>query len=145
MPEDADIHVQAVVVGCQREDGRWLLIRRSATVMAPHRVAFPGGRMEPGETQRQAAVRELREELGAEVELVRLVWKRSFVRERRVTLHGWLGRLLTRDLTPAPDEVAEILWLSAEEAIAHPDAVPDVPSFLEALAGARGPTRAAPR
>ena len=136
MPETKETHVQAVVVGCRRDDGRWLLIRRSATVMAPNRIAFPGGRMEPGETQREAAVRELREELGAEIELVRHVWKHSFVRDRRVTLHGWLGKLLSSELWPEPAEVAEVLWLTADEAIAHPDAVPDVPSFLEALEAA---------
>jgi ADP-ribose pyrophosphatase YjhB (NUDIX family) len=35
--------------------------------------ALPAGRMEPGETYEQAAVREVREETGYEVELERLV------------------------------------------------------------------------
>lgn len=133
MPETPQSHVVGVIVGCRREDGRWLLIRRSATVISPHQIAFPGGRIEPGETQREAAVREMREELGAEIELIRRVWQHSFVRGRRVTLHGWLGKLLSAELRPAPAEVAEVLWLSAAEAIAHPDGVPDIPSFLQAL------------
>ena len=39
--------------------GRFLLLRRSQRVSNPGWWTFPGGRVEPGETPRAAAVREL--------------------------------------------------------------------------------------
>ena len=36
--------------------------------------SFPGGRIELGETSSDALIREMQEELGAEVEIVRLLW-----------------------------------------------------------------------
>ena len=63
--------VVAVVV----RDGRFLVIRRSQQVVAPGAFCFPGGGIEPGETEEAALVRELREELDVLVRPIRLVWR----------------------------------------------------------------------
>lgn len=63
--------VPAVGVVCLRDD-EVLLIRRGR----PPRLgewSLPGGRVEPGETVREAALRELREETGVEADLLGLV------------------------------------------------------------------------
>ena len=57
----------AVVV----RDDRFLVIRRSANVVAPGAFCFPGGGIEAGETEERALVREFREELGATIVPVR--------------------------------------------------------------------------
>jgi 8-oxo-dGTP diphosphatase len=131
-PTQADGRVHGVIVGCRRADGRWLLIRRSKHVIAPLRVCFPGGAIEVGEDVQAAAIREMREEVGAEVELVGEVWHNDFD-DRNLTLHGYFGRLLTAELTPDPHEVAEVLWLTAKEAASHPDALDKTGAFVEAL------------
>jgi 8-oxo-dGTP pyrophosphatase MutT (NUDIX family) len=121
-----------VVVACQRTDGRWLMIRRSATVPAPLRVCFPGGWVDDGETQTAAVVREMREELRAEVDPVRCVWRHDFA-ERPLTLWGWRAELKSPVLVPNPAEVHEVLWLMATEVVNHPDVLPHTDRFIAAL------------
>jgi hypothetical protein len=36
-------------------------------------------------------------------------------------------------MRPNTDEVAELLWLSEAEALAHPDGLPTLPSLFDAL------------
>jgi (d)CTP diphosphatase len=127
-----DGRLHGVIVACQRHDGRWLLIRRSATVPGPLRVCFPGGGIDAGESQEEALVREMREELAADVVPVRCVWHYR-ASERALTLWGWLAELRSSALTPNPAEVHEILWLTAPEAVAHPDVLPRTDAFLAAL------------
>ena len=132
-PKGADGRTLGVVVACPRADGRWLLIRRSATVIAPRRICFPGGHIEAGESDGEAAVREMREELGVAIEPVRRVWEYALP-ERPVTLYGWLGRLHSLELRPAPAEVEEVLWLTLDQAASHPEGLPATPDFAAALA-----------
>jgi 8-oxo-dGTP diphosphatase len=58
-------HVAAAVLW--REDGSYLLGQRAADTFYPGYWEFPGGKVEAGETPRQALVRELHEELGIDV------------------------------------------------------------------------------
>lgn len=55
-------------------DGRYLLLQRAGGKSRPYLWCFPGGKVEPGETGRQAVVREVREETGLTVEAVRLLY-----------------------------------------------------------------------
>jgi 8-oxo-dGTP pyrophosphatase MutT (NUDIX family) len=126
-----DGRVHAVAVACHRDD-RWLLIRRSATVSAPLAVAFPGGTLEAGETQVDAVIREMREELDAIVEPISAFWVYSF-EDRPLTLWGWHAKLLNHKLTPSPAEVAQILWLRPDQAAQHPDRTPQMAEFIRAL------------
>lgn len=127
--------LEGVVVACRRADGRWLLIRRSATVRRPLRVCFPGGWIDPGENQAAAVVREMREELDVEVVPVRCVWRHVFGEPPRV-LWGWLAELTSSAALPAPAEVHEVFWLTSNEAVQHPDVLPYTDAFLAALRGA---------
>lgn len=127
--------LHAALVAVRDEAGRFLMIRRSARVAAPHRVCFPGGRIERAEAPRAAAAREMREELG--VELADLaVCLEAFEPTRGVWLHGFSARLASPVLLPDPAEVSEVLWLRADAARRHPDALqPSTDLLLDALLG----------
>jgi 8-oxo-dGTP diphosphatase len=59
------------VVGAmlEKEGGRYLITQRPLTSSLPLLWEFPGGRVEPGESDAKALARELREEMGIEVEI----------------------------------------------------------------------------
>jgi 8-oxo-dGTP diphosphatase len=57
-----------VAVGVITNNGRVLACQRKRTVRYPLKWEFPGGKLEPGETPRQALIRELREELMIDAE-----------------------------------------------------------------------------
>ena len=53
--------------------------------------------------------------------------------DRPLKLFGWIAQLADGELRPDPAEIAEILWLTAQEAIEHPDALSSNRSFVECL------------
>jgi 8-oxo-dGTP diphosphatase len=59
------------VVGAmiEKEGGRYLITQRRPTSSLPLLWEFPGGRVEAGESDRDALARELREEMGIEVDI----------------------------------------------------------------------------
>jgi 8-oxo-dGTP diphosphatase len=125
-----------VVIACRRADGRWLMVRRAAGVeRAPLKIGFPGGEIEPGETQEQAAIREAREEVGIEVRPLRCVWTHDRP-DGSWRLFAWLCEWTGGEVRPNPAEVAQAMWLDADEGSCHPDALPTMRSLCDALARA---------
>ena len=127
-----DGRVHGVAVAISDGNGRWLCVRRSATVVAPLKVCFPGGGVDADETQAAAVVRETREEIGIEVRPIRCIWRWEHP-ERPLTLFGWLAEHISGDPRPDPKEIAEIVWLTGDEVSCHPEGLPSNASFSEAL------------
>ena len=50
-------------------DGKILAVQRSRTMSMPMKWEFPGGKIEPAETEVECIKREIREELGIEIEV----------------------------------------------------------------------------
>ena len=65
-----------VVAAVLEQDGRYLITQRRATAVLPLMWEFPGGRVEPGETDAQALKREFHHRLGADIDVGKLI---SFV------------------------------------------------------------------
>jgi mutator protein MutT len=62
-----------VVAGIIEQDGRVLICQRQSGRIFAGKWEFPGGKMRPSETPRQALARELREELGTSPKIGELV------------------------------------------------------------------------
>lgn len=117
------------VVAVARRGGRFLAIRRSRAVAAPGRVCFPGGHVEPGEEEAAAVIRECREELALVVEPTACLWRSTTPWGTR--LAWWRVELAAAaEPVPFPAEVEEVLWLSFEELLAHPDLLEGNREFL---------------
>lgn len=132
-PDELEVPARRGAVAVVVREGRFLVIERSALVVAPGAFCFPGGGIEGAESERDALVREFQEELGAAIEPVRCVW-RSTTRWR-VELAWWLGHLHpAAELLANPAEVAAVHWLSPEEMLAHGALLESNRAFLAAVA-----------
>lgn len=99
------------------QDGKLLAIQRGPAVPYAGHWAPPSGTIEPGETQAQAVVREMAEELGLEVEPLAKVWECP-TDDGRYTLHWWTARPLSSELRLDPGEVNAARWVTPEEFLA---------------------------
>lgn len=94
------------------EEGARVLMTRRADSLARHtgQIAFPGGRLDPGETAVQAALREAWEEVALDPAAVSVLGLSDAYETGTgylvTPVVGWLEA--TPILTPSPDEVAEV-------------------------------------
>lgn len=130
-PEEQPILRYGAVAVIVRQQ-RLLVIRRSQHVIAPGDYCFPGGGIEPGETETQALVRELREELNCDVRPLKRLGET--VSHWRVHLAWWHSALADdAQLAPNPLEVAAIHWLTPEEIIALPNLLDSNRDFIGSM------------
>jgi 8-oxo-dGTP diphosphatase len=110
---------QAVVAVIVRH-GRFLVVQRGPEASRSGYWAPPSGRVEPGETQPRALVREMREELGLTVRPLAKVWECD-TDDGTFRLHWWAVEPGPETLSPDPGEVSEARWVNpAEFAELHP-------------------------
>jgi 8-oxo-dGTP diphosphatase len=104
---------QQVVVGAAIVDGdRVLAAQRSEPPALAGLWEFPGGKVDPGETDEAALVRECREELGVDVLLGARIGRDWPIGEYGV-LRVWLGGIAAGELTAV--EHAALRWLTVDE------------------------------
>lgn len=111
---------------------RLLVIRRSELVVAPGAYCFPGGGIEPGESEADALIRELDEELGVKVTPHRRLWES--VTAWQVELAWWLASLPSAaEFSPNAAEVAETHWLTTAQIRQLSGLLSSNHEFLDAL------------
>ena len=77
-----------VVAAVIERDGSFLVTRRLEGTHLGGMWEFPGGKITTGETHAEALVREIREELDADIDVGALLFETQFdYAERRVSLH----------------------------------------------------------
>ena len=111
--------VAAVIVTA----GRVLACERSAPPEVAGRWEFPGGKVEPGETDAQALARECAEELGVRVEVGERVGPDVPLARGRAVLRVFAVTLLGGDV-PQALEHSSMRWLGVDEL----DSVPWLPA-----------------
>jgi 8-oxo-dGTP diphosphatase len=126
--------VTVVVAAAIECDGRYLAARRTKPDWAAGRWEFPGGKVEPGETEEQALVREIREELGVDIEVKRRI-PGEWPLHDDLVLHLYAATLIAGE--PAPlEQHDEIRWVTPSEF----DGIDWLPSDVDAVRSLREAT-----
>lgn len=124
-----------VVAALIVHEGRVLAQRRPEGKPRAGLWEFPGGKVEPGESDAEALVRECREELGAEIRVGPLVWATTHAYpDLEVTLLVYRAELEAGE-SPSAREEAQLEWIPLSELEARPFCEADRPLIALLAAG----------
>ncbi len=121
----------AVAAAVILDVGRILIAHRFPHAHLPDLWEFPGGKLLPGESAEDCAIREVAEELGIAIEILGPLLRRPYdYADRRVDLSFFVARRISG--APRPLGCQEWRWVTPEELLAYP--LPDASEpVLDAL------------
>ena len=128
--------MRAIVVSAAviERDDAFLLTRRAADTHLGGRWEFPGGKVERGETVEASLVREIREELGCDVDVGSLLLTtRHAYPDVHVELHFFSARLVGE---PMPQLGQDMQWVPRAQLARLP--LPEADADLVTLLVSRG-------
>lgn len=121
-----------VVAAVLEREGRYLITQRRTTAVLPLMWEFPGGRVEPGETDQAALKRELVHRLGVDIEVGKLISFVSHPYEHYVVdLFLYECTLVTEALEPRA--VNAFKWVASSEFDQYPFTPADEASMNKLL------------
>ncbi len=111
---DGESEPPRVIVGAAIiSAGRVLAGARSEPPAMAGMWEFPGGKVEPGESEHEALIRECVEELGVQIEIGDRIGTDVLLRHGRAVLRLFAARLVGGE--PQPYDHAELRWLGIDE------------------------------
>jgi 8-oxo-dGTP diphosphatase len=122
----ATVVVAAII---QDEGGNYLCCKRGEWKASPGKWEFPGGKPEAGEELAEALIREIKEELGVKISVVRQ-FDRSTTGE--IDLVTFVCDLLGEKPISSTDH-SEIRWVAEQELSKLDWAEPDLPALKRIL------------
>lgn len=115
------------------EDRKYLICRRGPMGSGAGAWEFPGGKIEPGETEKQALVREIKEELSVDIDENKLVFISDHVHqytERKVHIYLFKYDVVKLDYQLVDHDFAQ--WVSLDQITNYTLTDADVP-FIQRL------------
>ncbi|MBE5989942.1 MAG: CoA pyrophosphatase [Paenibacillaceae bacterium] len=113
MVEEEKYRKYAVLIPVLTIDGaKYLLFEKRSSNLKhqPGEICFPGGKLEPGETLKQCAVRETMEELNVTSRQIKVLGPGDiYISPFRLIIHSFIGELKDYNDTFSTDEVEEII------------------------------------
>ncbi|RQO74044.1 8-oxo-dGTP diphosphatase MutT [Pedobacter sp. KBW06] len=117
------------------EEGKILVAQRSARMLLPLKMEFPGGKIEPGESAEACLIREIKEELNVEIQILseRAAHQHVYP-EFSIRLIPFVCRIIAGDVVLR--EHASYSWLETSALPACDWAAADIPivnDYLDSL------------
>ncbi|MBX3184172.1 MAG: (deoxy)nucleoside triphosphate pyrophosphohydrolase [Polyangiaceae bacterium] len=121
-----------VVAAMISQEGRYLITQRRPTAVLPLLWEFPGGKVEPGETDEGALQREVRHRLGVEIRCGAMV---SFVSHpyEKYTVDLYLYECQIVSGEPREQNVEAFRWVTSDQFDQYPFTPADEASMNELL------------
>lgn len=114
------------------QTGEILVTQRSSAMSLPLKWEFPGGKVEPGESAEQCILREVKEELGIDIAVLRKMKAHAYDNGRlQIRLIPFRCEMLRGEIVLT--EHARYLWLKREELSALDWAGADLPVLEDYL------------
>lgn len=104
-----------VVAAVIERDGSYLITQRKPTAVLPLLWEFPGGRVEDGESETQALVREVVHRIGTEVAVFEKLGDHFHEYEAYDVLMSMFACALPKGAEPRPVGVNDVRWVTSEE------------------------------
>ena len=104
-----------VVAAVIERDGRYLITQRKPTAVLPLLWEFPGGRVEDGESETAALVREVVGRIGSEVSVFEKLGDHFHEYDAYDVLMSMFACSLPRGAEPRAVGVNDVRWVTSEE------------------------------
>ena len=123
-----EVRIIPVVCAIIEQDGLVLCALRSEHMSLPEKWEFPGGKLEVNELPEEALIREIKEELNVEIQIVDAlpIAEHAYVPEKIIQLIPYRCAIVG-DETLSATEHAELRWVKKDELMLLDWAEADIP------------------